>query len=177
MSLKLINKQNLYKHHSKSVPYVYASDLHKDTPINALGKMLSMLRKAPSRSKSTTTDTNENFTLVIILRHCEMLNLNILNNLILLLSESTLTLGCRIHIIAVTDALCSLPVQTLSQAAQAAVRVATYSTPSAWDVFDELCGRLCSGRELPVVFTPTIIETIRTAFAEMELCVCSAMNR
>ena len=201
---KLINKHTLYKSKSAPMPSAYPMDQLKSSPMKAIAKMLALYvtyhrqHKHTSPPTSTALETSSSTSidkltttkrvhravhsktghskagLVIVLRHAEMMNSHLLSNLILLLNDPNL--GCNVCVIAFVDALCSLPVQ-LSPAAQSVVCASTSSTASPWDMYDELSGRLFSSTEVPVQFTPALIRAIHVPFAEVELCITSAVHR
>lgn len=123
---------------------------------------------------ASSNNSKSSRTLIVVLRRCEMLDVKVFNSLILLLSQSSI---CdSVHIIAFVDALCSLPVQ-LSAAAQAALQVTIHSTASAWDIYDELMGRLFNTKEIPVVFTAQLIRSMHNSFKDSELCISTAIDR
>lgn len=162
LRVKLIDKHNLYK--SKVSPVLSVSpEVVSDTPLKALAQLLELAaeRSAPQH-------------LVVLLRHCEMLDIHTLDNLIVQLSAAGLP--CTLHLVAFTDKVCQLPVQ-LSQAAQAQLHHRVLSTASPWDMYESVSSRMFSAQHFPLVFSPALVLAIRVAFEESELCVTSALER
>lgn len=176
---KRIDTHLLYKNHLHPPQCAVTHDLMKRVPLKAIATYMSntpthvAVNKCLPKNEKEYSEI-ETKSLVIVLRHCEMIDIDVLNNLILLFRDPIL--NCPVYIHAFTDIMCSLPVQ-LSPAVHAVVRATTCTTASAWEVYDALFGRLLSGREIPVLFTPGLVENIHTAFQESEMCVSSAVHR
>lgn len=176
LNIKRIDRHLLYKSHSQPPPCYVSQDLTKRAPLKAIATFLSDTPAVVATNKCLPDQQHKqkNNTLVVVLRHCEMVNIDVLNNLILLLRDPILP--CYVSVLAFTDTLCSLPVQ-LSPAALAVVSVSTQTTASPWEIYDSLFGRLLNGRDIPVQFPPGLIENIHIAFKDSERCVTSAVHR
>lgn len=179
LNAKRIDRHWLYKNQTHPPSGAVSQDLIKRAPLKAIATFMSGTPSTVVTYKSVPEDDNQthgklNKTLLVVLRHCEMIDIDVLNNLLLLLTDPILNV--RIRVLAFTDTMCSLPVQ-LSPAVQAIVRATTCSTATAWEIYDALFGRLFSGRDIPVQFTPGLIEIIHTAFRDSEMCVSTAVHR
>jgi hypothetical protein len=165
LNMKYIDRHSLFK--SKVLPtLVVSQETINDTPLKALSQLTD-----PANSRHTGNGARH---LVVILRHSEMLDVHVLDNLIIQLCDANL--DCQVHIVAFTDIMCQLPVQ-LSQAAQALITTRLLSTASPWDLYESICSRLFSARDIPLVFTPALVAAIRLAFEESDLCVTTAVQR
>lgn len=165
LSMKFMDRVTLYK--SKTAPaQVVGSDTISDTPLKALAQLLTFATDRQAGSGDPR--------LVVFLRHCEALDIHVLDNLIVQLCGAGL--DCSLHIVAFTDVLCQLPVQ-LSPTAQALICTRVLSTSSPWDLYETICGRLFSARDIPLVFTPGLVAAIRQAFEESDLCISTAIRR
>lgn len=177
---KRLDRHLLYKNHLHPPQCAVTHDLMKRVPLKAIATFMSSTPTQVAVHKCLPKNGNEDVevgtkkAVVIVLRHCEMVDIDVLNNLILLLRDPILQ--CPIYVLAFTDMMCSLPVQ-LSPAVHAVVRATTCTTATAWEVYDSLFARLLSGREIPVLFAPGLVEVIHTAFQESEMCVSSAVHR
>jgi hypothetical protein len=147
-----------------------SKEISAGSPLKALAIHLAN-KSSAAGNKNANADED---TLVILLQHGEKLDVHVLDNLIILLATSGLP--CKIHLVAFTDMLCSLPVQ-LSPAAQARMTTSLATTVSPWVLYETLCGAIFSGRSFPLAFSPTLVNAIRVPFEESELCITSAVNR
>ena len=151
-----------------------------ETPLKAISSLFTTRNNS---NKYTTHKLNDitkthhksqNNTLIVILRHCEMIDVHTLDNLFLLLNGPDVDFN--VHIIAYTDTLCQLPAQ-LSAAAQACIHTNITSMVSPWELYETIFGRLYSGRDIPIVFSKVLVDAIRRSFEETDLCITSALHR
>jgi hypothetical protein len=177
------NNSNKFKTTTSLAPLL-PFELLKESPLKAMTKLVELFnsgRGVISKSKSQIEKTKDgkalstNSRMVIALRFSETMGVHVLNNLLWQLSSWGKDVGCNVLVVGFIDALCSLP--TLTPQLEGAVQLATLSTASAWDIYDELSARVLSTRDVPVTFTPRLIEAIHTAFEDSDYCITSAIHR